>query len=985
MGLCALVAIAATACKKEAQTTSTLKATLTQPTSDAKTHLSGSDLHWNSGDAIKVFDAVGNDYLFTTTDANQSTATFTSNEAVEVVGSTAYYPAAAVEKQGENILLTLPATQTYAEGTFGNATYPMAAEYSADGFTFHSPCGLLAIPVKGTGNLGSIELTSKINENLAGQLRYNLSGAYQSLDNAQTKVTLECGNMTLNPDAATTFYFVLPAGVFANGFTAVLKNGDTELYTLETTKDNAIIAEHIMLMPEVEVQAIAVTTSAATGISKTSATLNGSYELPTTAQGMNVTEVGFYFGEDASAMTATSVTLGNPFSLAKTGLTAGTTYYYKAYAKNGTREYEGPVMSFTTLSDPTVSTGAAAATSATTATGHVTLTNAGSGAVTELGLCWGTSANPTVSNNHAVAAGQEVGTEYAINITGLTTGAQYYVRGYAKVGDEYYYAANSATFSTVWNGNLGMLSNSDPVGFATATDGMTIYGTLNANVKISIVDDGATVTLNNATITGTNSDSYLWAGINCENNATIILEGTNNVTSFWEDYPGIYIAPGETLTIQGSGTLNASSNGWGAGIGGSDLVDCGNIVINSGTINATGGIWMAGIGGGFNKNCGSITINGGNVTATGGRGAAGIGTGASQVSITCGDISITGGIVNATGGRGAAGIGSGFVTFNGIHNTCGNISITGGQVTATGGDGGDHVYPDILDGGSWANYTYYGGAGIGTGSTPNDGYSEASSSCGYISITGGQVTVTKGGGTRPATNSIGKNHSSNPGTCGTINIGGTVYPSGATPNQSDGLTFVYPVPAPPTAPAGAINGLFSVSATQQVWFSQGNLLNTGNFADNQYDYGGLLEWAASFTTNYSGDWRTLTSDEWNYLLTDRANASNLWGFANVEYSNGIILLPDGSSLSINSDHSAWSNNTIDETTWLEMEANGAVFLPAAGYLDGGSPEDNGKKGYYWCSTSGGYVRFGVSGSSFEAPTYDVGGGRRSVRLVINVQ
>ena len=69
-----------------------------------------------------------------------------------------------------------------------------------------------------------------------------------------------------------------------------------------------------------------------------------------------------------------------------------------------------------------------------------------------------------------------------------------------------------------------------------------------------------------------------------------------------------------------------------------------------------------------------------------------------------------------------------------------------------------------------------------------------------------------------------------------------------------------------------------------------------------------------------------------------------------------------------------------------METNGAVFLPAAGYIDGGSPEDTGKKGYYWCSTSGGYVRFGVSGSSFEAPTYYVGGGgRRSVRLVINVQ
>ena len=31
------------------------------------------------------------------------------------------------------------------------------------------------------------------------------------------------------------------------------------------------------------------------------------------------------------------------------------------------------------------------------------------------------------------------------------------------------------------------------------------------------------------------------------------------------------------------------------------------------------------------------------------------------------------------------------------------------------------------------------------------------------------------------------------GNCGTVTIGGTVYPYGATPNQADGLTFVYPV------------------------------------------------------------------------------------------------------------------------------------------------------------------------------------------------
>lgn len=311
-----------------------------------------------------------------------------------------------------------------------------------------------------------------------------------------------------------------------------------------------------------------------------------------------------------------------------------------------------------------------------------------------------------------------------------------------------------------------------------AQDGDTLTGALAGNYKISVNTDGATVTLKDATITGTNDEAYSWAGITCENNTTLVIEGANSVTGFYENYPGIFIASGKTLTIEGNGSLDVSSNGgangWGAGIGSNDDADCGNIVINSGTISATGGIYMAGIGCGYAQNCGYITINGGTVTATGGIGAAGIGTGYAYSSlISCGNISITGGIVNATGGLGAAGIGSGFVV-NDKHNQCGDISITGGQVTATGGYGGDSAY-DIMKKDSWKDIPYYGGAGIGTGSTSN--YYEGSSSCGTITIGSGvtSVTATKGGGTRPATNSIGKNESSyNHGTCGTINIGGTV-------------------------------------------------------------------------------------------------------------------------------------------------------------------------------------------------------------------
>ena len=104
-------------------------------------------------------------------------------------------------------------------------------------------------------------------------------------------------------------------------------------------------------------------------------------------------------------------------------------------------------------------------------------------------------------------------------------------------------------------------------GAYVAQDGETLTGTLVRNVKISIAD-GATVTLDGVTINGDSNWAYDWAGITCVGGATIILNGTNTVKGFEDSNPGIHVPSGKTLTIQGNGSLNASSNGYGAGIGG---------------------------------------------------------------------------------------------------------------------------------------------------------------------------------------------------------------------------------------------------------------------------------------------------------------------------------------------------------------------------------------------------------------------------------
>ena len=209
-------------------------------------------------------------------------------------------------------------------------------------------------------------------------------------------------------------------------------------------------------------------------------------------------------------------------------------------------------------------------------------------------------------------------------------------------------------------------------GNTTLNNGDLLTGVLFDNYEISIAD-GATVTLHNVTINGVNNSDYIWAGLNCLGDATINLADgtTNNVKGFFSAYPGIYVPINKTLTIQGTGTLNASSNGEASGIGGGPGAAGGNIIIDGGTVTAIGGQEAAGIGSGFANSCGDITIRGGTVSAIGGEKAAGIGSG--YASSYCGNITITGGTVTATCGTGAAAV----IGRSSENNSCGDITISG--------------------------------------------------------------------------------------------------------------------------------------------------------------------------------------------------------------------------------------------------------------------------------------------------------------------
>ena len=133
---------------------------------------------------------------------------------------------------------------------------------------------------------------------------------------------------------------------------------------------------------------------------------------------------------------------------------------------------------------------------------------------------------------------------------------------------------------------------------------------------------GAKVTLSNVNIDAPG------AAVSVSGNVELVIAGTNTLRS-GTDRAGLEKADDDgTLTIDGTGSLEAYGGNEAAGIGSRANNNVRNIVINGGTITAEcTGRDGAGIGGGHSGKAENIRINGGVVTATGGEWGYGIGSG----------------------------------------------------------------------------------------------------------------------------------------------------------------------------------------------------------------------------------------------------------------------------------------------------------------------------------------------------------------------
>lgn len=371
------------------------------------------------------------------------------------------------------------------------------------------------------------------------------------------------------------------------------------------------------------------------------------------------------------------------FSSSITGLTAGTTYYVRAYATNNVGVAYGNEFSFTTLDYPTVVTVAVSGITFNDASSGGNVLSDGGSAVTDRGICWSINPSPTTSDA-TTSDGTGTGS-YTSSLSGLTPGTMYYVRAFAinSVGTSYgneetfgtpgllYFTSSGSNYWTVPSGVTTLMMTVVGGGGGGGGDvGGGGGGGQVVNVSSYSVTAGQTLTINVAAQTDY-PQSYNYYGRDGENSS---VSGGNG---------GTITATGGNGGRGRNGGGPGANNGWNGG-GGSYDYNAGN----SGNGGSLGGNAYtgrsAGGGGGSGGNGQSASYD------AGGDGGVGI-------------VSIIDGIYYGGGGGGGE-----------YQGNAGGTGIDGG---GTGGRTGNS--PPGTDG--IANRGGGGGGGGSTGNFPNSG------------------------------------------------------------------------------------------------------------------------------------------------------------------------------------------------------------------------------------------------------------------------
>lgn len=277
-----------------------------------------------------------------------------------------------------------------------------------------------------------------------------------------------------------------------------------------------------------------LTTNAITNIDAISSTTGGNI---TADGGTSITARGIAWGLNqnptiADSKTSNGTGIGN-FSTSLTSLTMNTTYYVRAYATNSNGTYYGNQVSFKTIissSIPAISTTDISNIKTTSADGAGNISTDGGATITDRGLVWSTSQNPTTANSKTTS-GTGTG-NFTASLTSLLENTTYYVRAYATNSNSTYYG-NQVTFKATTS-----TPSSTPVITTSAVTNITTVSGESGGAVTS--DGGATITARgivwSTTQNPTTASSITTSGTGIGNFSSVMASLVANTTYYVRAY-----------------------------------------------------------------------------------------------------------------------------------------------------------------------------------------------------------------------------------------------------------------------------------------------------------------------------------------------------------------------------------------------------------------------------------------------------------------
>ena len=409
------------------------------------TAFSGNNIRSAVSDGAGNYWAVGGTtgvYYFgaTSSDTALVSTTSTNIRYVEIFNSQLYYSCV----KGTNGIYQVGTGTPTTTGQTSVNVIPTKSTSSAYGFSMNATADTCYIASDTVSlSIGGIEKWVKVSGIWSKQYTLGTGAAYI---NGYRSVTVDWSG-------ANHIIYATTADAATNKLVKIIDTDSTAIPTVLATAATNTMFKGIAFAPTNNVVPVAPTvkTLSTSGVTSNSAICYGNL---VSEGNSTVTTMGICYGTIANPDT-----LGNHISMAGvvgnfsanlSSLTGGTTYHYRAYARNAIGLSYGVDSTFTTATSavtPVVTTVNYTNLAPFSVDINCNVLNDGGSTVTARGICYSTGTSPTLLNTHTSETGT-TGT-FTSSLTGLTQGTTYYVRAYAtnSIGTSY---GNQISFTTTY-------------------------------------------------------------------------------------------------------------------------------------------------------------------------------------------------------------------------------------------------------------------------------------------------------------------------------------------------------------------------------------------------------------------------------------------------------------------------------------------------------------------------------------------------------